>query len=483
MEVQNEEEVGKLVEIAYKEGVPEDQLRNFLVNGYVPLPWQLKFHSIARLADKSDGPTEIGVGGARGPGKSYAVFAQVAIDDCQRIPNLKGLFLRQTGKAAQESFEDFIFKVLANKVKYQLTRDILKFPNGSRVLLGGFENERDIDKYVGIEYDVMAIEELNQLTKDKIDRLKGSLRTPKTDWRPRIYSSFNPGGIGHQFVKDLFVIPFREKEEQKTRFVPANYRDNIYLNIEYVEYLEGLVGDLGKAWREGNWDLFEGQYFGEWNQEKHTVRPFRIPDDWRKFGGLDFGRTAPFCFKWYAIDYNADVWVYKEYYRAGLDADKNALNVVDLNGNDKLEYVVADSSIFSKLGFAETIAEVLRKNGIGKSGTKIPLLIPSSKDRVAGWQIMHQYLWWDKSHLPKIHYFETCRDSIRTIPTLIYDEHRPEDLDSSGEDHAADTDRYFLQTLRSRKTKPPLTYTEMKVKKWKEKYNPPMDLVTRFREI
>ena len=100
------EALNRFIQSAYREGIPKDQLENFLTAGYIPLPWQLKFHAWARKADKDGGPIKIGVGGARGPGKSYTVFAQSSLDDCQRIRGLKGLFLRQTGKAAQESFED-----------------------------------------------------------------------------------------------------------------------------------------------------------------------------------------------------------------------------------------------------------------------------------------------------------------------------------------------------------------------------------------
>ena len=206
---------------------PKSQITHFLTSQYIPLPWQWKFHAEARLADFNQ-VTKIGVGGASGPGKSHAVFAQVTLDDCQSIPNLKFLFLRQTGKAARESFEDLISKVLRGKVKYTYnkTNNILNFENGSRVILGGFQDERDKDAFIGIEYDGIAIEELNQLTEDKVNKLLGSMRTTKEHWKPRLYASFNPGGIGHDFVKRLFIEAHRNGTETKTRFLPANYKDN-----------------------------------------------------------------------------------------------------------------------------------------------------------------------------------------------------------------------------------------------------------------
>lgn len=457
--------IEKFVRIAKEAGLPKDQLVNFLKYKYIPLKWQLKFHSEARKAD-TNRIRKIGVGGARGPGKSHGVFAQICLDDCQRIPRLKGLFLRQTGKSARESFEDLIESVLRRRInyKYNIGNGMLTFANGSRVLLGGFENERDIDKYIGIQYDVMAIEELNQLTEDKVVKLEGSLRTDKPEWKPRLYASFNPGGIGHQFIKETYVIPHREDREERTKFIPSTYKDNPYLNKEYVEYLGELKGTLGRAWREGDWDIFEGQYFNEWRNEKHTCSPFFIPDTWKRYRGYDHGRKAPACCKWYAIDYDGRVWVYRELYVTGWDADKIAQEVVRLTGNERIEYTVADASIFSQIGHGETIAEILARNGM--------VCIPSSKDRVAGWTIMHQYLYHTEIENPKMIYFNTCYDSIRTTPSLIHDDHRPEDLNTNGEDHCADTDRYFLQTLRDKKTKEPMTEIEKKILSFKQHQEP-----------
>jgi len=463
-------EADNLVLTAKNAGVPKEQIENFVRYGYVPLPWQWKFHSLARLADKTDGPTKIGCGGARGPGKSHAVFAQVCLDDCQRVKGLKGLFLRQTGNAARESFEDLIGKVLAGKVNYQYngsTNTLSFVRSGSRVLLGGFHDERDIDKYIGIEYDFIAIEELNQLLADRVNRLLGSMRTSKSDWRPRLYTSFNPGGVGHQFVKELFVLPYQNDNQKDTRFVPATYKDNrVYLNKEYVDYLENLEGNLGKAWREGNFDIFEGQYFNEWNREKHTVPPFQIPVSWKRFRAYDHGRTAPACCKWYALDYDGRVWAYKELYLTNKNVDEIASEIKRMSEGETYEYSVADPSIFAHTGFVDrnggqTIAESFSRQGVD--------FYPASNRRIDGWSLLHQYLFFNQTTAPRLIYFNTCYNSIRTIPSLVHDERKPEDLDTKGEDHAADVDRYFLLSLHERKPMAPINEVQKKLQQMKEK--------------
>lgn len=461
-------------ELVVKEGLPREQVDRFLSFRYTPLPWQLRFHSAARTADKTGGPVDIGCGGARGPGKSHAVFAQVALDDCQRFPGLKFLFLRQTGKAASESFEDLIYRVLSRKVDYKYSKgSTLIFPNGSRIILGGFETENDIDKYIGIEYDGMAVEEINQLTKDKIDKLKGSLRTSRTDgWRPRMYTSFNPGGIGHVFVKEHYVTPFREKTEVKTRFIPSTYKDNPHLNVEYREYLEGLSSDLGKKWREGNFDIAEGQFFDEWNFEVHVEEPFHIPDSWVKLRSIDVsGKNGWTACGWYAVDYDGRVHRYREYYQTGRDNEEHAKEIARLSEGEEYKYTTIDTAAFAKLGMPETTAEVYERNGVNG-------LIPSMKNRVMGWDLMHQYLRWKKKdpdtgialiEQPKFKVFSTCKNFIRTIPMLVHDEKNPDDIDTNGEDHIADECRYVLQTLRQEKVQKPLSSIERRLKELKER--------------
>lgn len=439
-------------------GCPRDQVYRFIDAGYIPLQWQWIFHAAAREADEPDGPVDIGLGGARGPGKSHAVLSQAALDDCQYISGLKVLFLRQTGVAAKESFDDLVDKVVRGHIAFRKTNAGLRFPNGSSIKFGGFKTEKDIDKYIGIEYDIIIVEELNQLTESKYEKLRGSLRTSKAGWRPRMYTSFNPGGIGHVFVKERYVIPHRENKQMKTRFIPSTYKANPYLNEEYTTYLEELTGDLGKAWREGEWDLFAGQYFGLWRYDKHVVRPFIIPLSWFRFRAIDpSGRNGTTSCHWYAVDPDGRVWVYREYYYnaklngdVGRDLDEHAKEIYRLSLDDdgveeQYRYTVIDTAAFAKAGYSETAAEIFERNGVIG-------LIQAAKERIVGWNAVNTYLRYTESNpQPLLQVFSTCVNMIRTIPELQHDEKHPEDLDTSGEDHAADELRYFLRTLRETK--------------------------------
>ena len=180
------------------------------------------------------------------------------------------------------------------------------------------------------------------------------------------------------------------------------------------------------------------------------------------------------------MDYDGRVWVYREFYMSGLDVDQIAEEINRKSvamkdpltgqwiGGETYHYSVADPSIFAKMGFVDkfggqTIAETFSRYGI--------MFIPASNRRIDGWNLMHQYLRWDKDKKPKMIYFSTCFDSIRTIPSLIHDDIKPEDVDTNGEDHAGDTDRYLLVSLHESKTEKPKTDTERKIERMREMAN------------
>src|ERR1019366_6407209 len=143
--------------VGRRAGCPMDQMERFQVADAILQERQLAASAAARLCDRADGPTAVGYGGARGGGKSHWLLAQMGVDDCQRVAGLKCLLLRKVGKANLEHFEDLRRK-LFNRLPHEFSafRGILTFANGSRIIAGHFQNEKDIDAYLGLEYDVIG---------------------------------------------------------------------------------------------------------------------------------------------------------------------------------------------------------------------------------------------------------------------------------------------------------------------------------------
>jgi len=322
-----------------------------------------------------------------------------------------------------------------------------------------FRNLDDVSKYQSSEFTVIAVDELTKNDEDTFTILRTRLRWPGIP-DTKFIAATNPGGVGHEFVKRLWIdktYTEYEQEADQFHYIHSKAADNPHIDPRYLKTLESLPERQRKAYLEGNWDIFEGQYFTEWDKEKHVVEPFAIPPNWYRYRSIDVGgRFGITSCHWYAVDHDGNVWVYREYYATNRDSDQHAQEILEMSRDEQYHYTVIDRAALNNLGLGETIAEVYMRHGID--------IMPTlTKDRVAGWDSVHQYLRWDEMHPPRLKIFSTCRNMIRTLPQLVHDETKPEDLDTRGEDHAADELRYFLQTLRGLRTPRPLTSVQKRL--------------------
>lgn len=431
------------IQSAHDAGCPEDQIRWFVSTGYVALKNMLPFHAAAREVNNRNGVTEILLDGTRGSAKSHAVIEQVG-DDCHQVDGLKYLFLRQTQKAASESFEDLIARALKG-VSHKANSEKIVFDNGSKIIIGGYANDKDIDKYIGIEYDGIVIEECNQISGKKRELLFGSLRTSKENWVPRAYLTTNPGGIGHEETKQRYIIPNRNGTETFTRRFYSSYLDNPFINPEYKRYLESLTGIMAKMWRDGDWDVFAGQAFPEFSQDKHVIKPFDIPPHWNKWRGIDWGFAAPMACYWFAKDPDSRrIYVYRELYQEGLTDPQQARRINEMTGDKEvISKTFADPSMWTKRTVSETATstyDTYLANGV--------YLTKADNDHANKKRKMHSMLAVLPDGLPGMQIFSICPNLIRTLPILQTDPDHPEDILDGQEEHAYDAVTYGATDYR-----------------------------------
>jgi phage terminase large subunit len=449
----------RYLQTAYEAGCPPDQLRNFRAGEYVALPKMLQFHAAARLCDTAGGPTQIGVGGARGPGKSHALVAQMGLDDCQRRDGIKCLLLRKVGKAVREGFEDLRVRVLG-RVPHEYSRSdaALRFANGSRIILGHFHDERDIDAYLGLEYDVIGVEEATTLSAAKYTAITSCNRTSRDDWRPRMYATTNPGGVGHAWFKARFVQPWRDRCETDTRFIPATVGDNPFINAEYRQTLEGLTGWLRRAWLEGDWDISAGQFFTTWRHEVH-VRSREILPSWYTWLAMDYGWTHYNVIYLLAQDGDGNVYVVDEHAERRWLVPRHAEAVKDMLERHHIQPARVGAFVAGPDAFAErageehttTVADQWRAAGFK--------LTPAVTNRISGAAEFMRRLGDVDAKLPESLYVsERCARLIECIPSLEHDPHRPEDVlkvdtddDGNGGDDPYDAARYGLMHVAQRR--------------------------------
>jgi phage terminase large subunit len=441
-------------------GCPADQMLNFARAGLVLHPKQLRASAAARECDRDGGPTSVGMGGARAGGKSFWVVAQMGADDCQRLPGLKCLLLRKVGKSNRENFEDLKRAVFAHLPHSYMAREgILEFRNGSRIVTGHFKEEADIDLYLGLQYDVIAIEESTTLSRKKKLDVRGSLRTSKA-WRPREYETTNPGGIDHEGFKKKYILPYREMRESDTRFIPATAEDNPSINKEYVtDVLDRYTGWQRRAWKDGDWDIAAGQYFTAFDYQAHVLprAGFDLQGGWDAWCALDYGLTHYTACYLVACDGDGDLYYLDEHAERDWVPSRHAEAIKRMLGRwglvpDDLSAFLAGADVFAKRQDGDrigTIAEEYARHGI--------VLTPANTDRVAGAAELYRRLGSPADPhrpdvpavRPTVHFLDTCPRLIACIPALQRDPRRPEDVlkvdcdeDGEGGDDFYDAARY-----------------------------------------
>jgi hypothetical protein len=417
-------------------------------------------------------------GGAMGGGKSYFLrwkllrmllsFAERGFHGvtvglfCEDYPALKD---RHLSKIRFE-FPEWLGEYNATDHNFTLYPEF-----GSGVI--AFRNLEDVGKYQSSEFAVIGVDELTKNTEEEFTFLRTRLRWPGIS-ETRFIAATNPGGKGHLWVKRLWLDKsFTDYEQEKEDFVyvRALLKDNPYINDPaYLKALESLPAEKKRAYLEGDWNLFEGQFFTEWDAKVHVVKPFDIPYSWHLYRSIDVsGMHGITSCHWYAVDNAGNVWVYREYYAKERNADEHARHITALSGDEEYRYTVIDNGAMAMQGLGETVAQVYERYGVTN-------LMPSPKgSRVAGWDAVGRYLRHDERTLPRLRIFDTCTNMIRTLPSLIHDPDHPDDVDTTGEDHAGDELRYLLQMLRDYKVDPPLTIAQRKLREYQARNNKPFD--------
>lgn len=394
---------------------------------------------------------KVGFGGSRGGGKSWVVRVK-AILLALYYPGVKILIMRRTYADLWNNHVLELRKVLepAKIATYRDSEKAMIFPNGSRIRFGYCASESDVLQYQGQEYDIIFIDEATQFTEFMYNCLVACNRGAN-DFPKRIYITCNPGGVGHSWVKRLFIDrDYTESERPEDyEFIQSKVYDNTVLmekDPDYVRMLETLPEDMRKAWLDGDWNVFAGQYFREWRDDIHIIDPIEIPEWWRRYFAMDYGLDMLAGY-WIAVDGEGQAYVYREVYQSGLIASEAAQKIKELTGGENIEQWLAPPDLWN------------RRNDTGRSVADIFMeqdipLTQVDNDRINGWQDVHEWLKpYDTTDIitgePKkaagLRFFRNCRNVIRCLPMVQYDDHKPNDVAKEPHEltHAPDAIRYF----------------------------------------
>ena len=403
----------------------------------------------------------VGFGGARGGGKSWAVRTKARIL-ALKYGGIRILIVRRSYPELEKNHINQLKAECIGVAKYNKTDKKLAFINGSVIDFQYCAKDGDLERLQGAEYDVIFFDEATQLSEYQLKAIATCLRGVN-QFPKRAYYTMNPGGQGHGYIKRIFIDRnFAEDEHPEDYiFIQALVTDNIALmesDPDYIKQLEALPEKLKKAWLYGSWDIFEGMFFEDFidnpqhyddRQWTHVINEFN-PRGMNIYRSYDFGYNKPFSCAWWAVDSDGVIYRILELYGCTKEPNEG-VKWTPLKQFQKIAEIeaqhpylkgkritgVADPSIWDT-SRGESVADTAARCGIYFS--------PGDNKRIAGWMQCHYRLQFDENGYPMMYVFKNCKAFIRTIPLLLYSETEPEDLDTTLEDHVADEWRYFCMS-------------------------------------
>lgn len=391
-------------------------------------------------------------GGARGGGKSWCVRTKATLM-AFRYPGIRILILRRTFPELRENHMLPMKALLRDAAKWREADKSFQFPNGSRIVFGYCASEGDVDQYQGQEYDVIFIDEATHFTEYQYSTLTACLRGAN-DYPKRMYLTCNPGGVGHAWVKRLFIDrDFRRDEKPENYiFIAAKVTDNRILMEKdpgYVQMLNNLPDGLREAWRDGSWDVFIGQFFTEWDRETHVCDAFVPKDWWKWYVAMDYGLDMLAAYL-IGVDETGCAYVAGEVYEGrdlgdgheGLIVSQAAQEVKRLAEGRAISAYLAPPDLWNaRQETGKSVADIFAESGV--------YLTKTSNDRISGWLAVKERLkrrtCEDGVERPSLRIFRNCKNLIRCMPLLQYDEKKPNDAATEPHEitHAPDALRGF----------------------------------------
>jgi hypothetical protein len=440
---------------------------------YEAFPRQKEFHESAakyRL-----------FGGAAGPGKSKALLWE-AIWQANKVPGSDTLLLRRTFPELDASLISQFRRDVPRSYyrSYNEAKRVVTWPNGSTTRFGYCRNESDVYQYQGAEFLFIGVDELTHFTLKQWQFLTSRNRCAAPGSVCTMAGATNPGNVGHAWVKALWVdhVPpagLDRPELYDARdydFIRARLDDNpIYANDkQYRRTLAALPEHLRRAFLEGDWNVFAGQYFDIFDVGRHTSRPeeLRLEPWWPRWISIDWGFQHPSAVYWHCAvpadvaikaPWAAPRWgpngeaaesgederpgtrgprivTYREFVQSGLSPRMLAQGIAERSGKERISEVFLSPDAFAhrtaEASIAEQLSDVLVAGGL-------PRAVAADDDRVGGWQLMYQLMEMDKWSIT-----ENCAKLIECLPLLIRDDRRVEDIRKVDGDDPADAARYGL---------------------------------------
>lgn len=398
-----------------------------------------------------------------------------------QVPGSRTLLLRRNFPQLERSVvEPLRLEIPAGLARYNDSKHVWKFSNGSVLELGHMQAESDYLNYLSAEYSLVIFEELTQFTEKQYRGVLGRLRAagPVAErmahlgLRPRAISTTNPSGIGHQWVKARFVDPgvqFKawrpepsdDDESPGTRcYIPAKLDDNPHMDPGYARQLDSMDPVMRRAYRDGDWDILEGVRFPQFRRSVHVIEPEQLAIPMvgvPRAVGVDYGVSHHFAALWGARLNDGLIVIYRELYERDLTAQQQAEKVRDAESAGERTPTRPIPIVLDPATWARTVISGIRsldpnQPAVGSAAwffrNTLGMAVKKARnDRVAGWALLDELMRVRVDGLPRILIYSSCTNLIRVIPQQMRSVQNPDDLNTHGEDDLLDALRYLLFEL------------------------------------
>lgn len=393
-------------------------------------------------------------GGAKGGGKSWLVRCR-EIARRLKYPNTQGLIVRRTYPELRANHIIKMFQEYPVLSKwYNKSEKIIHYPNGSTTEFSYLKNTDDVYTYQGREYQDISVDEITQHEEEVFKTLRTSLRTSQVGIKPSVFLTGNPGGIGHAWVKRIFINrDFSPNENPDDfAFVQAFVRDNLALmqaDPEYVKRLEDLPEHLRKAYLDGDWSIFAGQMFTTLRESVHIIDPIKLPPGTQYFAGYDYGYNHPFAFVLCAVTPDGDFYVVSHIKQRFTDPADQAKLMLEMLKDKGSVIVYAGHDIFDQRSGGKTIEDQLLDAGFRNSKHSIAR---AAIDHIQGVAELRKAFSLRPDGIPYLRFFRNAKPVYDCIAEQQIDPNKPEDviklnaLDGEGGDDLYDAGRYAIRS-------------------------------------
>ena len=412
---------------------------------------------------------EVVYGGAKGGGKSCALVMEALAWGLENAGADMYLFRETFDDLEANLIKEWKEKVPRELYEYNEGKHIATLINGTTVKFRYISSFKDAERYQGRSMDWIGVDELTKYEERSIQVLLSCLRSAK-GFKPRFRATCNPGGIGHTWVKERYIIPTMYGKQEindeitggKIAFIPATVYDNTILvenDPRYVKRLENLPEAEKQAFLYGNWDIFEGQYFTEYDRVIHVIEPFKIPNHWKRYVAMDYGLDM-LAVLWFARDTEGNAYVYKELHESDLIVSDAVKKIKEINNGDNYEYIYAPRDLWNRRQeTGKSVADIFYENGL--------MLTKTSVERVDGWLATKEWLKVIKrpdaqtgklQETSKLKIFMNCTVLTKHLPQAQRDEKNPSDVATEPHEitHILDALRYFCVNFTYGAMNPPL---------------------------